>query len=228
VVATGKPVILVLMNGSALGVNWADENVPAIIEAWYPGGEGGHAVAELIAGDYSPAGRLPVTFYRDLDDLPDFTDYSMKNRTYKYHTGEVLYPFGYGLSYTSFAYANPRVRQDGDNYVVSVDVTNTGGRDGEEVVQLYLSHPGVAAQPIRALKGFDRVAIAAGETRTVEFTLDDRAISTVDPDGIRAVNPGRIEVWVGGGQPVARPGLKAAAGVKTEFTVRGLSKVLPK
>jgi beta-glucosidase len=229
VVATGKPVVLVLMNGSALAVNWADKNVPAIVEAWYPGGEGGHAVAQLIAGDYSPAGRLPVTFYRDLKDIPGFTDYSMKNRTYRYHAGEVLYPFGYGLSYTSFAYANPRVTRNEDGtYSATVDVTNTGGRDGDEVVQLYLSHPDVPGQPIRALKGFDRVAIAAGATTTVSFTLDDRAISTVDADGIRAVNPGRIEVWIGGGQPVSRPGLPAAPGVKTEFTVRGLSQVLPK
>jgi len=229
VVATGKPVVLVLMNGSALAVNWADENVPAIVEAWYPGGEGGHAVAELIAGDFSPAGRLPVTFYRDLDDIPGFTDYSMENRTYKYHQGEVLYPFGHGLSYTSFSYVNPRViRNDDESFTVTVDVTNTGGMESDEVVQLYLSHPDVAGTPIRALKGFERVHLATGETRTVSFALDDRAISTVDAEGSRAVNPGRVEVWVGGGQPVSRPGLPAAAGVRTEFTVRGLSKVLPK
>lgn len=227
--ATGKPTVLVLMNGSALAVNWADENIPAIVEAWYPGGEGGHAVAQLLAGDYSPAGRLPVTFYRSLDGLPGFLDYSMENRTYRYHKGEVLYPFGYGLSYTSFAYANPRATTNADGTVsVAVDVTNSGGRDSDEVVQLYLTHPGQEGQPIRSLARFDRIHLASGETRTVNFTLDDRALSTVDHAGIRAVRPGRVDMWIGGGQPVSRPGLEQAPGVTASVTLDGPARALAK
>ena len=141
--ATGKPVVLVLMAGSAMSVNWADANIPAIVQAWYPGGEGGQAVAELLAGDYSPAGRLPVTFYKSAEQLPPFADYSMKGRTYRYFTGEPLYPFGHGLSYTSFAYGKPKPSKAsvkaGEEVVVSVDVRNSGSRDGDEVVQLYVS-----------------------------------------------------------------------------------------
>lgn len=226
---TGKPVVLVLMNGSALAVNWADQNVPAIVEAWYPGGEGGHAVAQLLAGDYSPAGRLPVTFYRSLDDLPAFTDYSMTNRTYRYHAGEVLYPFGHGLSYTSFGYSNPKATVNADGSVaVSVDVANTGGMDGDEVVQLYLSRPDLPGQPIRALAAFERVHLAKGETRTVSFTLGDRALSTVDDQGTRAVRPGKLDMWVGGGQPVSRMGLDAAPGISASVTLAGPVRALPK
>ena len=227
--AIGKPTVLVLMNGSALAVNWADQNVPAIVEAWYPGGSGGHAVAQLLAGDYSPAGRLPVTFYRDLDDLPAFTDYSMENRTYKYHEGEVLYPFGHGLSYTSFAYSNPRAVTNADGTVtVTVEVANTGAMDSDEVVQLYLSRPDMADQPIRTLAGFDRINVAKGQTRTVTFNLDERALSTVDAQGVRAVRPGMVNLWVGGGQPVSRPGMAQPAGTTASFEMTGDVKVLAK
>jgi beta-glucosidase len=227
--ATGKPTVLVLMNGSALAVNWADQNIPAIVEAWYPGGDGGHAVAQLLAGDYSPAGRLPVTFYRSLDDLPGFTDYSMKNRTYRYHTGEVLYPFGYGLSYTGFAYSNPKATLNTDGTVaVSVDVANTGAMDGDEVVQLYLSRADLPNQPIRSLERFDRIHLAKGEKRTVSFTLDDRALSSVDDEGMRAVRPGKVDMWLGGGQPGARAGLTQPAGVATSVTLAGPVRALPK
>lgn len=227
--ATGKPVVLVLMNGSALGVNWADAHVPAIIEAWYPGGEGGRAVADLIAGDYSPAGRLPVTFYRSADQLPGFKDYGMAGRTYRYFEGEALYPFGYGLSYTRFTYSRPRVSRAavlaGDSVTVSVDVTNSGERDGDEVVQLYLSRPGGRA--IRALQGFRRIHLKAGQTQQVTFTLDARQLSTVDDSGERSVAPGPVDLWIGGGQPAARPGLAPVAGVAARFAIRG-SKPLPK
>jgi beta-glucosidase len=221
--------VLVLMNGSALAVNWADENVPAIVEAWYPGGEGGHAVAQLLAGDYSPAGRLPVTFYRSVDDLPGFTDYSMQGRTYKYYQGEVLYPFGHGLSYTRFAYAGPRATANADGTVtVSAEVSNTGAMDGDEVVQLYLSRPDLAGQPVRSLAAFDRIHLAKGESRTVTFTLDARALSTVDESGQRAVRPGKVDLWLGGGQPVSRTGLEAAPGVAASVTLAGPVRVLPK
>jgi beta-glucosidase len=156
--ATGKPVVLVLMNGSALSVNWADAHLPAIVEAWYPGGEGGRAVAGLLAGDFSPAGRLPVTFYRSADQLPPFKDYGMAGRTYRYFGGEALYPFGHGLSYTRFAYGRrfwSGRRQGGRVQAVSVDVTNSGARDGDEVVQLYVSRD-VAGAPVRSLHGFQR------------------------------------------------------------------------
>ncbi len=221
--ATGKPLVLVLINGSALGVNWADKNVPAIVEAWYPGGQGGAAVARLIAGDYSPAGRLPMTFYRSVDQLPAFSDYTMKGRTYRYFKGEALYPFGYGLSYTSFGYAPARlsaasVRGDGQ-VTISTDVTNTGARDGDEVVQLYVSHPGQKDVAIRSLARFERINLKAGETKTVTFTLDSRALSTVNADGSRSVKAGKVDIWVGGGQPAVRKGLAKTPGAKTSLTV---------
>jgi beta-glucosidase len=229
--ATGKPLVLVLMNGSALGVNWADRHVPAIVEAWYPGEEGGTAVAGLLAGDYSPAGRLPVTFYRSVDQLPAFGDYAMAGRTYRYFTGEPLYPFGHGLSYTSFTYGNGRTSAPsvaaGGQVTVSVDVTNSGGMDGDEVVQLYVARPGVDGAPLRALQGFKRIHLARGETRRVEFALADRALSVVAADGTRRIDPGQVEIWVGGGQPVARAGLAQALGARLSFAVTG-SAVLPR
>jgi beta-glucosidase len=222
---TGKPLVLVLMNGSALGVNWADAHVPAIVEAWYPGEQGGAAVASLLAGDFSPAGRLPVTFYKSVDQLPAFNDYSMSKRTYRYFDGEPLYPFGHGLSFTSFTYSRPRlslpVVKAREGLTVSVDVTNSGAMDGDEVVQLYLSHPVLARAPIRALAGFKRVHLKRGETRRLSFVLDSRALSFVDPSGHRMVLPGRVDVWVGGGQPVSRPGLPAPAGAANYFQVTG-------
>jgi beta-glucosidase len=222
--ATGKPVVLVLMNGSALGVNWADAHLPAIVEAWYPGGEGGQAVAGLLAGDFSPAGRLPVTFYRSADQLPPFKDYGMAGRTYRYFQGEALYPFGHGLSYTRFAYGAPVVARAavkaGEAQAVAVDVTNSGARDGDEVVQLYVSRD-VAGAPVRALHGFMRVHLKAGETRRVAFKLDGAALSTVAADGARSIAPGPVKLWIGGGQPVSRPGLAKPAGVEAGFTVEG-------
>lgn len=209
--ATGKPVVLVLMNGSAMAVNWADANIPAIVEAWYPGGEGGQAVAELIAGDFSPSGRLPVTFYKSAEQLPPFKDYDMKGRTYRYFSGEPLYPFGHGLSYTSFAYAKPVLStaklQAGQPLTATARVTNSGAREGAEVVQLYVSHEGKG--PIRALQGFQRVTLKPGESRDLRFTLDARALSTVDGKGIRAVRPGKVTLWAGGGQPGHAPGESA-------------------
>jgi len=168
--ALGKPVVLVLLNGSAVAVNWAREHVPAIVELWYPGQAGGTALADVLFGDYNPAGRLPVTFYKSEDQLPPFDDYSMKGRTYRYFKGDPLYPFGYGLSYTTFTYRNLRAPQEaraGSPVKVSVEVENSGKRDGEEVVQLYVDHPGV----VRELLGFERVPLRAGEKKTVEFTV---------------------------------------------------------
>jgi beta-glucosidase len=221
--AVGRPTVLVLMNGSALGINWADQNVPAIVEAWYPGGQGGTAVAALLAGDFSPAGRLPVTFYKSVDQLPPFDDYSMSKRTYRYFAGEPLYPFGYGLSFTTFGYSNSRVSKADvaatDKLTVSVDVANSGGVAGEEVVQLYLTHPGVPGAPLRALKGFQRIHLDKGEKKTVLFTLRPRDLSIVDESGKHRIVPGRVDVWVGGAQPVSRKGLTPPAGMKTQFAI---------
>jgi beta-glucosidase len=152
--------------------------------------------------------------------LPPFDDYSMKGRTYRYFDGEPLYPFGFGLSYTKFSYANPRTTNVSANEVkVSVDLANAGAVDGDEVVQLYLTHPGVAGAPIRALKGFQRVHLKKGEKKTIEFMLGDRDLSIVDEAGKRRIVPGQVEAWIGGGQPVARAGLPATSGVKTQFTL---------
>ena len=225
VYATGKPVVLVLMSGSALGVNWADQHIPAIVQAWYPGGPGGTAVAGLLAGDFSPAGRLPVTFYKSVDQLPAFRDYSMDGRTYRYFQGEPLYPFGYGLSYTQFEYSDPEVSPatigSGDTATIAVDVTNSGDMDGDEVVELYLSHPGADGAPIRSLEGFRRIHLAKGETQRVEFALSGRRLSVVDSDGVRRIDAGTVDVWIGGGQPVAREGLARPAGVATQFEITG-------
>jgi beta-glucosidase len=224
VVGTGKPTVLVLMSGSALSVNWADKHVPAIVQAWYPGGEGGHAVAGLIAGDYSPAGRLPVTFYRDVDGLPAFTDYRMDGRTYRYFKGNVLYPFGHGLSYTTFRYGTPALSAPnvaaGSPVNVDVEVANTGKRDGDEVVQLYVAKPGDAANP--TLAGFRRIHLKAGERKRVTLALDARALSQVDAAGARKVVPGAYTVYLGGGQPGHAQTVKAA------LAVTGAASVLPK
>lgn len=185
----GKPTVLVLLNGSALAVNWAQQNVPAILEAWYPGQAAGTAIADVLFGDYNPAGRLPVTFYKSVHDLPPFEDYDMEGRTYKYFKGEVLYPFGHGLSYTTFQYKNLRTSKGplapGGEVEVKVDVTNTGARAGEEVVQLYAGYPESAVtRPIRELKGFKRIALKPKETKTVSMKLraDDLRYWNADKD----------------------------------------------
>jgi len=226
----GKPTVLVLMNGSALAVNWADENLPAILEGWYPGEEGGTAVAEVLAGDFSPAGRLPVTFYKSVDQLPAFEDYSMAKRTYRYFSGEPLYPFGYGLSYTSFSYSKPHADKANVSataeVTISVDVANTGAIAGDEVVQVYLTRPGVAGAPLRALKGFRRIHLDRGQKKSVSFKLRERDLSIVDEAGKNRIVPGKVDVWIGGGQPLTRSGIPQSAGAKTQFTITQ-EKTLP-
>jgi beta-glucosidase len=221
--AVGKPTVLLLMNGSPLAVNWADEHLSAIVEAWYPGEEGGTAFAQALAGDFSPAGRLPVTFYKSTEQLPPFEDYAMAKRTYRYFGGDPLYPFGYGLSYTSFRYDNSRVDTAGlsanHSVTVSVDVTNTGAIAGDEVVQLYLTHPGIVGAPLCALKGFQRLHLDRGEKKTVIFTLRDRELSLVDDAGRHRILPGKVDLWIGGGQPTARLGLPKTSGVSSQFTI---------
>ncbi len=223
VAATGKPLVVVLTNGSALAVNWAQQHAAAIVEAWYPGEEGGAAVADVLSGDYNPAGRLPVTFYQSVAQLPPFGNYSMSGRTYRYFTELPLYPFGYGLSFSSFNYSDakvsqPQVAADSTN-TLSVRVSNAGPVPGDEVVQLYLSHPGVDGAPIRALAGFQRIRLDAAASKTVEFTLHDRDLSLVDETGARKIVPGPVDAWIGGGQPIAGPGQPQTKGVRTTFTI---------
>ena len=182
IAAIGKPTVLVLMNGSALAVNWAQEHVPAIVDAWYPGQAGGAAIADVLFGDYNPGGRLPVTFYRSVDDLPAFDNYSMAGRTYRFFDGPPLYPFGHGLSYTTFAYDSLRTSTDslaaGDTVAVRVNITNTGHRAGDEVVQLYVQHLGSAVtRPRQDLRGYQRVTLNPGETRTVVFPLPTASLA---------------------------------------------------
>jgi beta-glucosidase len=217
--ATGKPLVVVLTNGSALGVNWAKEHANAIVDAWYPGEEGGAAVAETLSGRNNPAGRLPVTFYKSVDQLPAFEDYAMKGRTYRYFEGQPLFPFGYGLSYTTFAYSGltvPATVKAGDNLTAEATVTNTGNRAGDEVAQVYLTFPAVAGAPLKALRGFARVHLEAGEARKVRFELKPRDLSMVTAAGEPVVAEGAYTISVGGGQPGT-----GVAAVTSGFNVTG-------
>src|SRR4030095_12095630 len=203
--STGKPVVFVMMTGSAIAIPWENENIPAIINAWYGGQSAGTAIADVLFGDYNPAGRLPVTFYKSDNDLPDFSDYSMNNRTYRYFKGEALYPFGYGLSYTTFRYDQlkvPATVSKDKNINVSVRVTNSGKMDGEEVVQLYLQHQNLSAKtPIQALKGFQRIILKKGESKIINFELTPEQLSLVNETGSAYQPAGKILINVGGGQP---------------------------
>jgi beta-glucosidase len=195
------------MNGSALGVNWAQEHANAILEAWYPGEEGGAAVAETLSGRNNPAGRLPVTFYKDVSQLPPFENYSMKGRTFRYFEGTPLYPFGYGLSYTTFAYSGLVVPAEpviaGSPVRAEATVTNTGKVGGDEVVQLYLNFPGVQGAPLKALRGFRRVHLEPGASEKVQFELQPRDLSIVTEAGEIVVPEGEFRLSIGGGQPTA-------------------------
>ncbi len=203
--ATGKPVVFVNMSGSAIGFEWEAQNIPAILQAWYGGQAGGEAIADVLFGDYNPSGRLPVTFYKNVSDLPDFEDYSMENRTYRYFKGEPLYPFGFGLSYTSFKYDNldvPDKYSSNSDLALKVNVTNTGAIDGDEVVQLYISHKNSEFRtPIHSLKGFRRINLKAGETKKIEFSLCTEDIFDTDDEGKQLPVEGEFEFSIGGCQP---------------------------
>ncbi len=224
VTATGKPVVLVLANGSALAVNWAQEHVNAILESWYAGEEGGAAVAETLSGKNNPAGRLPATFYTGIDQLPPFEDYAMKGRTYRYFEGKPLYPFGHGLSYTKFSYSGLTIPQNalkaGDPLTAEVTITNSGKREGDEVAQLYLSFPNVAGAPMRALRGFKRVHLKPGESQKVSFELKERDLSLVTAAGKPIIAKGTYSVSIGGGQP--NTGAPTVAGTFQVKGTRGL------
>jgi beta-glucosidase len=279
--ATGKPLVVVLTSGSALAVSWANEHAAAILEAWYPGEEGGTAVAGVLSGDYNPAGRLPVTFYKSLAQLPPYTSYSMADRTYRYSNEQPLYPFGFGLSYSTFSYSDfvvadltvgaqgqsaspavlssfipsrgaarlrpmsarstdldpmanpqevaaPEVRHStgttpqfpGNSPItVSARVTNKSSIPGDEVVELYISHPGIDGAPLRALVGFQRIHLSAGANQLVTFTLSPREPSIVDPTGHRIVPAGPAELWIGSSQPISAPHLPSPNGRALKFTI---------
>ncbi len=203
--ATGRPLILVLMNGGALALQSAGQEAAAVLEAWYPGQSGGTAIAETLFGENNPSGRLPITFYASTDQLPPFDDYAMKDRTYRYFTGVPLYPFGYGLSYTHFQYASGKLStatlQAGNSLTVSAQVKNAGDRDGDETVEIYLVPKNIAGAPLRTLVGFERLPLRRAETRAVQFTITPRQLSVVAPDGSRSMQAGDYELYVGGGQP---------------------------
>jgi beta-glucosidase len=203
--ATGKPLAVVLMNGSALAVNWINEHANAVLEAWYPGEEGGAAVAETLSGKSNPAGRLPVTFYTGINQLPNFEDYGMANRTYRYFNGKPLYPFGYGLSYTNFSYGDLHVPTQpvaaGQPVGADVTVTNTGKVAGDEVVQVYLKFPDVKGAPQIALRGFQRVHLEPGASQKVHFELKDRDLGMVTEGGNPIIAQGDYTISIGGCQP---------------------------
>lgn len=208
---TGRPLILVNMSGSVMNFDWESRNADAILQAWYGGQAAGDAITDVLFGNYNPAGRMPLTTYMNDNDLPDFEDYSMANRTYRYYKGDVRYPFGYGLSYTTFGYAplsNASAVKTGESIEVSTTVTNTGKRAGDEVVQLYVSHPqnGNTRVPLRALKGFKRIHLEKGESKTVTFTLSPEELALVDDKGNLVQKEGAVELFIGGGQPYKSEG----------------------
>ena len=235
VVSVGKPVVLVMMCGGPMDLVWADANggVGAILQAWYPGEEGGAAIADVLFGECSPAGRLPITFPRSVDDLPPFHEYAMRGRTYRYLEKAPLYPFGYGLSYTKFRYSELALSRSrvgtSDSVDVSARVTNTGPRDGDEVVQLYVEDlESSCAIPHRELRGFDRITLAAGQSARVAFRLTPRDLSLVDERGRRVIEPGTFRITVGGSQPDARSlELLGEAPAAVELVVVGERAELP-
>lgn len=226
--ATGKPVVLVLINGSALSINYAAENMDAILTAGYPGQEGGNAVADVLFGDYNPAGRLPVTYYKSIDQLPAFENYDMEGRTYRYFRQTPLYPFGFGLSYTNFTYTDLNIPSEikiGEPIQVSVKVTNAGNRDGDEVVQLYLTDEKASTpRPIRQLEGFKRISLKKGESQLVQYTLEPRQLSMINNKDKQVVEPGYFTITVGGEQP----GFTGQANAETTETLSGRIKVTGK
>jgi len=233
VAATGKPVVLVLLSGSAVAVPWANDHVGAIVGGWYPGEEGGSAIADVLFGDYNPAGRLPVTFYKSVDQLPPFESYAMEGRTYRFFKGEPLYPFGYGLSYTRFKYSglsfsSPTVSPT-QEVRVSATVENAGNREGDEVVQLYVTDVAASVRvPVRSLAGVERVHLKPGEKRVVTFTLRPRQLSVITDDGRTVVEPGEFKVTIGGKQPgfIGSADAATTGFVEGRFSVTGTATEL--
>jgi len=223
--STGKPLVLVLMNGGAIALQSAAEKASAILEAWYPGQAGGTAITETLFGKNNPSGRLPVTFYAETSQLPPFDNYAMEQRTYRYFTGTPLYPFGYGLSYTTFAYTDAKLSTAsltaGAPLTVTARIKNTGHQDGDETVELYLVPRSIAGAPLRTLVGFEKVHLKAGESRSFHATIDPRHLSTVSADGTRSVLSGDYELYLGGGQP------GQSSGASIPFRIVGSSSIAP-
>ncbi|MDR7296267.1 beta-glucosidase [Pelomonas aquatica] len=224
----GRPLVVVNFSGSPMAFGGVTQKLPAIVQAWYPGGEGGQAVAELLAGDFSPSGRLPLTFYRSADQLPPFKDYGMQGRTYRWFKGEAEFPFGHGLSYAHFGYTQAKLQRSrvsaGQGAQLSVLLKNDSPRDAAEVVQVYARRTGAMA-PERTLVAFQRVALRAGESRRLSFALDAKALSVVQADGRRVVEPGPVALWVGGGQPVTAGTGVRAPGQKLLLQVSGRAEL---
>ena len=201
----GKPTVLVLLNGSALAFNWEAEHVPAILEAWYPGQAGGTAIADVLFGDYNPSGRLPLTFYKSIDQIPAFDDYNMTGKTYRYFKNDPLYEFGYGLSYSTFEYETiqaPAEIKAGETLELTVNVKNASNVDGDEIVQLYVSLlDSKFPVPIRSLQGFSRIHLKAGETKPVRFSITPDKMAAFDDNSVAQVRAGRVVVSIGGKQP---------------------------
>lgn len=200
--STGKPVVFVLTTGSAIACNWEQQNLPAILNVWYPGQAGGAAIADVLFGDYNPSGKLPVTFYKSVNDLPDFEDYSMNGRTYRYFNGEALYPFGYGLSFTNFEVSKPqlqkRVMSKNETNSVTVEVSNTGNLNGDVVLQMYVRRKNSAKEsPLKSLKGFKKIFVEKGATKTIRFKIKAKELVEVDKHGNAAVNTGEFEIYIG-------------------------------
>ncbi|MGN6298858.1 MAG: glycoside hydrolase family 3 C-terminal domain-containing protein [Ginsengibacter sp.] len=206
--ATGKPVVFIMMTGSALAIPWEQQNIPAIVNAWYGGEAAGTAVADMLFGDYSPSGRLPVTFYKSDDDLPPFDDYSMQNRTYRYFKGTPLYPFGFGLNYTKFVYSNLKLSKTkikkNEAITAEVTVTNSGKMQSDEVVQLYLTHESAQNVPLYSLKGFKRITLKPGASQKVQFTITPEMMKVIDDEGKSVLNAGKTEINIGGSLPSQR------------------------
>jgi len=227
--ATGKPIILVLLSGSALAVTWADENIPSIIQGWYPGAEGGTALARMIFGQFSPSGKLPVTFYKSTEELPDFRDYSMNNRTYRYMNQEALYPFGFGLSYTKFKYSDLKLSKivvpSGEDLECSVRVKNVGEYASEETVQLYLKDVEASVHvPNFKLSGIKKVYLDIDEEAEVSFKLTPRLMALINDDGKCILEPGSFEVYIGGSQPdIKSRKLTGNDVLKASFDIEGTS-----
>jgi beta-glucosidase len=224
--ATGKPVVFVMMTGSAIAIPWEEENIPGIINAWYGGQAAGTAVADVLFGNHNPAGRLPVTFYKNDSDLPPFDEYSMKNRTYRYFTGDALYPFGFGLSYTNFTYSNLKLSKNkiakNESVNAELTVTNRGKVAGDEVVQLYLTHhKGGQGVPRYSLKGFKRIHLAPGASEKVKFSITPEMMKLVNEQGDSRLNSGNIKISIAGSLPSKRSiELGAATPVETLLTIK--------
>jgi beta-glucosidase len=206
--AAGKPIVFIMMTGSAIAIPWEAEHIPAIINAWYGGQAAGAAVADVLFGDYVPSGRLPVTFYKSDNDLPSFEDYSMANRTYRYFKADALYPFGFGLSYTTFRYSDLHLSKTSitknEPVQAEVTVTNIGKYKGDEVVQLYIRHEGIDYAPLQALKGFKRMTLSPGQSQKVRFTVTPELLRLIDDKGNSVFAPGKVKIIIAGCSPSKR------------------------